>query len=66
MKWIIAAFGLLAVVLASAAVDKEEMMTKAAVACMVELDMMKDITEMKPEEGRCLMMCMMEKTGLVS
>lgn len=65
MKWITAAFGLLVVALASAAVD-EEVWTKAAVACMTELDLMKDITEMEPEEGRCLMMCMMEKMEVVS
>lgn len=66
MKLITAAFGLLAVVLASAGANDEEKMREAAVACMTELDLMKDVTEMAPEEGRCLTMCFMEKMGGVS
>lgn len=66
MKLITAAFVLLAVALASAEADKEEMMREAAVACMTELDLMKDVTEMTPEEGRCLTMCFVEKMEIVS
>lgn len=65
MKLITATFVLLAVALVSTKAD-EEKMKKAAAACMEELDLMKDVTEMAPEEGRCLTMCFMEKMGAVS
>lgn len=66
MKLINAAFGFLAIALVSATPDHDEGMKQAAVECMTELDIMKDLTEMEPDVGRCLVKCMMEKMGVVS